>query len=120
MLYAFFDGDNIGPTIEILLTENRIDEAVNLSKSINTVISEIEGILKSKDGIEIIILGGDDILIRYDTLKHGNELLEEIRNTFKARTGNSMSCGVGKDIPESIWNLHLAKLHGKNMIKGTD
>lgn len=120
MLYAFFDGDDVGSTIEILLTDDKIDEAVNLSRSINTAICEIEKKLQSRDDIEIIILGGDDILIRYDNLKQGRKFLEEIKDFFKAETGISMSCGVGKDIPESIWNLHLAKLHGKNMIMGVD
>lgn len=117
ILYAFFDGDNIGSTIEILLIENKVYEARKLSQNINTVIFEIEKILQSKDNIEIIILGGDDILIRYDTTRYGEDFLESIRNLFKAKTGNSMSCGVGRDISESIRNLYLAKLYGKNMVK---
>lgn len=120
MLYAFFDGDNIGPTIEILLTENKISEAMTFSENVKTALLEIEKFLNSTDGIKIIILGGDDILIEFDPIKYNLDFLEKLRDTFKEKTGNSMSCGVGKDVPQSIWHLHIAKLYGKNTIKGWD
>jgi CRISPR/Cas system-associated protein Cas10 (large subunit of type III CRISPR-Cas system) len=118
MLYAFFDGDNIGPTVEILLTESKISEAMTFSENIKAALLEIEKLLKATDGIKIIILGGDDILIEFDPIKHNLDFLEKLRDTFKDKTGNSMSCGVGKDVPQSIWHLHIAKLYGKNTIKG--
>lgn len=118
MRYAFFDGDNIGPTIEILLTENKISEAMAFSENIKAALLAIEKLLKSTDGIKIIVLGGDDILIEFDPGKHDLDFLERLRYTFKDKTGNSMSCGVGKDVPQSIWHLHIAKLYGKNTIKG--
>lgn len=34
MFYAFFDGDNIGNTIEILLLDGKISEATVLSNNI--------------------------------------------------------------------------------------
>ncbi|WP_171974682.1 mCpol domain-containing protein [Leptolyngbya sp. 'hensonii'] len=117
-MYAFFDGDNIGSTIEILLTEGQIEKASNLSKNIQIALTEIEGFLKSKKGIEIIILGGDDILISYSSLEKEEALLEDVKSRFLKRTGNTMSCGVSENLSEAIWNLHLAKLYGKNMIKG--
>jgi len=82
------------------------------------VADEIGKILKSRNGIKVMILGGDDLLIKYDSTKYGSELLEEIRTLFQDKTGLSMSCGVGKNIAESIQNLRLAKLYGKNQIKG--
>lgn len=118
MFYAFFDGDNIGPTIEILLTENRIDEAMRLSENIKIALFEIEQILKSSNDVKIIVLGGDDILIQFNPMQYDLEFLENIRGIFKEKTGISMSCGVGKDVPQSIWNLHMAKLYGKDIIKG--
>ncbi len=117
-MYAFFDGDNIGSTIEMLLTEGRVEEASDLSKNIQIALTEIEEFLKSKKGIEIIILGGDDILISYSFLEEEKKLLEDVRNKFFTRTGNTMSCGVSDDLPEAIWNLHLAKLYGKDIIRG--
>ena len=120
MLYAFFDGDNIGPTVEILLTENKISEAVTFSENVAAAMLAIDKLLKSTDGVKIIILGGDDILIEFDPKKNGLEFLEKIRKIFKEKTGNSMSCGIGADLPQSIWQLHIAKLYGKNAIKGLE
>lgn len=120
MLYAFFDGDNIGPTVEILLTENRIAEAVEFSENIKSAMLEIENLLVSTDGINTLIIGGDDIVIQFDPSKQNIDFLENIRNIFKHRTGNSMSCGVGSSMQESIWNLHIAKLYGKNTIRGVE
>lgn len=118
MNYAFLDGDNIGNTIEILLIEGKVAEAISLSKNINDAADELGKTLRSRNGIEVMILGGDDLLIKYDSEKYGLELLEEIRILFQTKTGLSMSCGVGENISESIQNLRLAKLYGKNQIKG--
>lgn len=120
MLYAFFDGDNIGLTLERLLTENKVSEATTFSENVKTAILEIEGILKSTADIDIVILGGDDILIKFDLAEHDIDFLKSIMDRFRVTTGNTMSCGVGENIPKSIWNLHLAKLYGKNIIKGLE
>ncbi len=118
MLYAFFDGDNIGNTLEILLIEGRISEAVVLSKNVTIAMTELETFLKAKSDVEIIILGGDDILIKYNDVKHNKDFLVEIARIFKDYTGLTMSCGVGGEITESVYNLRLAKLYGKNQIRG--
>jgi hypothetical protein len=117
-VYAFFDGDNVGNRLEILLTEEKIEEAVKLSQNIQAALVEIEGLLKSTEGVSVIIIGGDDILIEFDHKKDGARLVAEVRGKFYAITGNTMSCGVAEDIPGAIWSLHLAKLYGKDMVKG--
>lgn len=118
MLYAFFDGDNIGSTLEILLRENRITEASILSDKIKTAFSEIEIKLKAFDDLEILIAAGDDLLIRYTPQPQDEDLLEEIRNIFETKTGLSLSCGIGDTVPLSVQNLYLAKLYGKNRVIG--
>jgi hypothetical protein len=118
-VYAFFDGDNIGDTIEIMLIEDRIDEAIILSDSITSFNDEIEKFLEKKSDVLIILSGGDDLLIQYDFDKYGTQILEEIRMIFVNKTGLSISCGFGDEIAHAINNLRLAKLYGKNQIKGT-
>lgn len=44
--YAFFDGDNVGNTLENLLASGRISEASHLSKSIKLAIFQIELLVK--------------------------------------------------------------------------
>jgi hypothetical protein len=119
LLYAFFDGDGIGDTLEILLLEGSVSEAIAFSERIDHALSVIETKLNPLKGIEIIILGGDDILIKYDYLRH-SEIIDEIKSLFQNITGNSMSCGVGNSIPQAIQNLHLAKLYGKNQVRGIE
>jgi len=118
MVYAFFDGDNIGDTLEILLTEDKVAEAKSFSNSIRDAFGDIEANLKASPDVEVVISGGDDLLIRYDPTLHGKSFIQQIMATFKSRTGHSLSCGVGEDIPQSVRNLYLAKLYGKNQIKG--
>jgi CRISPR/Cas system-associated protein Cas10 (large subunit of type III CRISPR-Cas system) len=119
-MYAFFDGDNIGPTVEKLLTKGQVREASELSENIKLALAEVEKIIEFSNEVELIILGGDDILVKYHyhSLESSKFFLEKIRERFFVLTGNTMSCGVAEDIPGAIWNLHLAKLYGKNMIKG--
>ena len=119
MVYAFFDGDNTGDAIEIMLLENRMDKAIILSDSITSFNDKIKGFLEAKGDIDIIISGGDDLLIQYDFNKYGTYILDEVRAIFTNKTGLSISCGFGDDIAQSINNLRLAKLYGKNQIKGT-
>ncbi|MDQ3011387.1 MAG: mCpol domain-containing protein [Acidobacteriota bacterium] len=117
IFYAFFDGDDVSNTIEILLIEGKISEAREISEKIKAASWEIEEMLRSKSGVEVIIFGGDDLLIKYDLRFLDPAFLETIRAAFIARTGISMSCGVGSSIPSSIQSLRLAKLYGKNQIR---
>lgn len=118
MRYAFFDGDNIGPTLEILLIENKIIEAQQFSNNIKLALKEIEDFVLSVEDAKLVIIGGDDILLYFNSQTHNINLLERIRDAFRNKTGNTMSCGVGKSLSEAIYNLRLAKIYGKDAIKG--
>lgn len=115
--YAFFDGDNVGNTIENLLNRNRVAEATHLSESIKLSIFQIELFVRSIEHVEIVIAGGDDLLIRYDSEKCQFELLERISNLFTIQTGLSMSYGVGDDISQAINNLAKVKRRNKEATK---
>lgn len=120
MLYAFFDGDNIGDTLEILLTENKVQEARHFSRNVKDAFVEIEKRLREESDVEIVICGGDDLLIKYDSRVHNKRLLEDIMTIFEDITNHSMSCGVGENTAQAVRNLYLAKLYGKNRIKGAE
>jgi hypothetical protein len=120
-MYAFFDGDSIGDKMEIMLLENRLTEAAEFSEKLENAMSQLDEIVKSQEGVEIIILGGDDLLFKYqDDSKNILEYLEKIRSEFHRITGSTMSCGVGETVRESVINLYFAKLYGKNQIKFPD
>ncbi|MBW4668832.1 MAG: hypothetical protein KME60_15760 [Cyanomargarita calcarea GSE-NOS-MK-12-04C] len=118
--YAFFDGDNIGNTIENLLNNGRVREAAYLSESIKLAIFKIELFINSTDDAKLIIAGGDDVLIEYNPEKYNYTFLEKVSKIFNKHTGLSMSCGVGENISEAIRNLASAKQHNKGIIKYTN
>jgi hypothetical protein len=117
--YAFFDGDNIGNTIENLLNNGRVQEAVHLSESIKIAIFKIELFIGETEDAEIIIAGGDDVLIQYDSEKYSDTFLGEISQIFTNYTGLSMSCGVGENVSQAINNLTNVKQNTKGAIKST-
>lgn len=117
--YAFFDGDNVGNTIENLLSNGKIAEARYLSESIKIAIFQIELFINYVESAEIIIAGGDDVLIRYDPGRCNSTFLEDISNLFSEQTGLSISCGVGNNVSQAIDNLTNAKKHGKGIIKSS-
>ena len=120
MRYAFFDGDDVSNIIEILFIENKVESAASLSGKLKSTVQEIEELLNAQPGVDVILSGGDEMLIRYDPTVIGITFLENIRRIFVSKTGISLSCGVGISISESIHNLRLAKLYGKNQTRGAE
>jgi len=112
--YAFFDGDNVGSTIEILLIEDRISDAQELSNNITKSLKKIKRRIENKS--EIIIMGGDDLLIRVEE-KRIEEVVKDVREIFSEETGLTISCGIADTVKSSIYQLSMAKLYGKNQVK---
>ncbi len=105
--------------MEILLIEERLEEAMQFSTKLKEAIDLLCQVLAAREGVDVLIAGGDDLLIRFDNTLHGIELLNEIRETYSSRTGVRLSCGTGVSVIESVNNLRLAKLYGKNQIRGS-
>lgn len=117
-MYAFFDGDGIGNLVELLLIENRIEEAKEFSESLTDALKSIVEYLNDETDVKIIIAGGDDLLIFKENGKISKSLLNKIRSIFKKNNSQNatMSCGIGNSIQEAIFNLDRAKLLGKDRI----
>ncbi|MDX2282767.1 MAG: mCpol domain-containing protein [Bacteroidia bacterium] len=114
--FAFFDGDNVGITIEKYLTSNNLVGAQKISTGIKIALGNIEEEIKKYDQVRILIIGGDDILIEFTDSKDIRELIARIRKMFEESATLPMSCGIGCTIKESIYSLYLAKLFGKDQI----
>lgn len=114
--YAFLDGDNIGNAINNLFSNGRIKEAQGVSESIKSALFKIERFVHSTPGVDLIIAGGDDIFVKYESGKHGLELIEKIADMFYQQTGLTMSYGVGETVEESISNLIIKKQQNKGVI----
>jgi len=115
--YAFFDGDNVGASIERLLSNGKVHEATHLSERIKLAILQIELFIDSADGVEIVVCGGDDVLIRFDRNKYDHYFLGRISNIFVKFTGLSMSCGVGINVNQAISSLMVVKQRNKGRIQ---
>lgn len=113
--YAFFDGDNVGNTIEILLLDGKILEAQALSNNINAAIQQIIKFLNGK--AEVILAGGDDILIKIMDDINMETTIKTISQMFLDITSLTISVGVDENIKGAIYQLYIAKLYGKNQIK---
>jgi len=118
-IFAFFDGDNIGDKIELLLIEGRLSEASLLSDNLNLALEEIKRILNDKK-VKIHICGGDDLLIEMPSNEFKYPIIEEVRDMFFQRTNCTFSCGIGINLNETIANLHRAKISGKNKIVSSE
>lgn len=114
--FAFFDGDNVGITIEKYLTKNNLESAQKISNGIKEAFRLIELELNKHSEVKILIIGGDDLLIEFADFNNTKYLLSLIIKIFKENTGLTISCGVGNSIKESIYSLHLSKLFGKNQV----
>lgn len=115
--FAFFDGDNVGNTIDNLLNNGKVKEASRLSENIKLAILQIKLFVNSIDGAEVIIAGGDDILIGFNYDNFEYKLLEKLADIFTKHTGLSISCGVGDNISQAINNLASVKQTNKGIIK---
>lgn len=111
--YAFFDGDNVGNTIDNLLNSGRVQEATHLSESIKSAIFQIELFVRSTENAKVIISGGDDVLIEYAPEKSEGNFLQSISQIFTNHTGLSISCGAGNSVVQAILNLENVKSREK-------
>ena len=113
-MYAYFDGDNIGNSIELLLLNANVKEASELRVKLNNAISQLKEELSDKLDIEIILYGGDDLLIKYDDVSNHLNTIQVARNNYFDCCGHYISCGCGNTLNIAMQNLRKAKLMGKN------
>lgn len=113
-MYAYFDGDNIGDSIELLLINANVKEATKLSVKLNDAIRQLKDELNDKLDIEIILYGGDDLLIKYDDVSDHLNIIQVARKNYFDCCGHYISCGCGDTLNIAMENLRKAKLMGRN------
>lgn len=116
MEYGFFDGDEIGTTLEDLLREDKVEDASKLSAMINLAMQEVKDYLNKIEKYEILIWGGDDLLIKTNNGKISQTVIDKIRKTFFERTGCTVSVGIGLSIIDAMNKLGEAKNSGRNKV----
>ena len=116
MFFAYFDGDDIGSTLELLLLDDHIQEARDYSNSIIQAFEVITFSLVGNFEANVIIGGGDDLLVCFPTERVSRVDIEELRQIFFQACGRSVSVGSGTSAAEAVNNLRRAKLMGKNQL----
>ena len=115
-LYIYFDGDDIGNHLELLLLDGKLKEAKLFSESIHRSFEKISKVLLSLNGACLVFSGGDDVVCMCDKTAWDANLSNKFQKEFQKATGCSLSGGVGTSIQEALMNLRRAKLSGKNRI----
>jgi GTP cyclohydrolase III len=115
-VYVYLDGDSIGERLELLLLDNRVDEAAALSKAISSGIDNMRKRLLQIPDASLIFCGGDDLLAKLPENQSLRSEIEAIRIKFLAESGFTISGGIGETAKEAAENLRRAKLSGKNRV----
>jgi hypothetical protein len=119
MIVAHFDGDDIGPVLELILLDNRLDHAREYSGSVARALQHVRDLLEEKLDAEIIICGGDDLIACWETGSVTDADINIIRANFFDICGRTLSVGIGANSHEATTNLRRAKLMGKNRAVST-
>lgn len=114
MEFAYFDGDDIGAPLELLLLENKVSEASEYSRTISEAMRRLKADLEGLTGGDILFSGGDDLLIVWKQRCADSGEIQEIRDKFSSYCGRTVSVGFGATASEAMGNLRKAKLSGKD------
>lgn len=107
--YVLGDGNHIRERIESYLLSNDLESVSKFSQSLTTAITEIKELAISSMNAQVILAGGDDILLSVSREKYRKELIQKLQQAFLATTGITISFGVGNTIEAAYINLRRAK-----------
>lgn len=116
--YAYFDGDDIGRTLELLLLEDRVDAAATYSINVDKARHALATKLTSIPSVHQILSGGDDLMISFDPVLISEEDIQLACAHYQAVCGHTVSVGIGQTPSVATMRLRRAKLLGKGRVVG--
>jgi GTP cyclohydrolase III len=117
MIIAHFDGDRIGPRLELLLLEEKLEEASAYSDAVErAMIALRDSLVQQHAGATVYVFGGDDLVASLPDESISMDGLEELRKEFRSLCGQSISVGIGASARSAVHSLRRAKLLGGDMI----
>ena len=120
-MIVYFDGDDVSSALELLLLNGDAEGARTYSESLLQASSAIRAHLSAVTGAEIILAGGDDLVVRLpgESIPVSvSGLIDRLRRDYRSTCGKTLSVGVGCDTREAVLNLRRAKLMGGNRVEG--
>lgn len=119
MVVGYFDGDDIGSALELMLLDNQLDRASQYSETVVLALHQIADFLEKELGAEIVICGGDDLVASWEEGSVTSADLKYIRAQFFDACSRTISIGVASTPREAALNLRRAKLLGKDRAVST-
>jgi minimal CRISPR polymerase domain len=111
-VFVLGDGDKIRQRVESLLLSGELAALRCLSVSITSAIAQLAHTAKAAMDAEVIVAGGDDLVLRVPKESFDQNTLASMAAFFMEQTGCGMSFGVGPDLDTAYLNLRRAKARG--------
>ena len=113
-IYIRLDVDNVGEKIELNLLNNEFEKAQDIHDCIQLNIRKTLEKIKEFSSKSLLMVGCDDILFSINKIDFDINFFESLRKNFHTQTGLTISIGIGITVQDSLFNLRIAKLSGKN------
>jgi hypothetical protein len=114
------DADRVRERIERHLLAGSFDALEELSRTLTVAIGALAQRIRDAYSAQIIMAGGDDVLLRLSKDRFSKADLEAIARQFASECGCTISFGVGADVTTAYVNLRRAKSNGGNAIVGSE
>lgn len=114
LMYVLGDGDRIRSRVESLLLGAELEDLRAFSTALTIAIRECGEILGRELAGEVIVSGGDDLLViakNYD-----RRVLLDVSRVFLEKTGCTISFGVSRTVESAFISLRRAKAMGGGMV----
>ena len=116
IIYGYLDGDNVGHRLELLLLDSLVDDARAYSRAVEEAMAQVGKALQAKPDVDIVLTGGDDLLVRWPRGSLINQDFVNACEVFKRVCGQTASVGIGDSSRSAAQSLRRAKLMGKATI----
>ena len=117
-VYVLGDADRIRERIEGYLLGDRPADVRTFSERLAVGLREFVCSAELLLGADVLMAGGDDVLLCVKATSYSRHTLEELAKTFCQATGCTISLGVGGDVSIAYLNLRRAKAAGGGVIAG--
>ncbi len=117
-VYVFADCDGVRRHIDGLLLSAKLEEVREFSSRLDAALKKCGENAKSLLAADVIVAGGDDLLLMIPAEKYIFDLLEKVIRTLERDAGLPVSVGIGPTIEVAYINLARAKAKGAGRVGG--
>lgn len=108
-LYVLGDADRVRDGIDQRLLQGRLDDLKAFSTALTTAVAQLLHAFEAEMEAEVVMAGGDDVLLRVNGAKYSLPKNREVASRFLDATGCTMSFGVSDTLAGAYINLRRAK-----------